>query len=102
MNKRLESRLNNLSIKDNTIDFFDLRDYLFTNKDNRTNGQLFMAIDFLSDNGVDITNVPNGDLVNARRKKAEIKKNENEDIIDLESDDIDLSSDLDLFISIGI
>jgi len=99
MNKRLESKLNNLFIKDDTIDFFDLRDYLFTNKDYRTNGQLSMAIDFLSDKGVDIINVPNGDLVNARRKKAEIKKNENEDIIDLESDDIDLSSDLDLFMS---
>lgn len=99
MNKRLESKLNNLSIKDNTIDFFDLRDYLFTNKDYKTNGQLSMAIDFLSDKGVDIPNVPNGDLVNDRRKKAEIKKNENEDIIDLESDDIDLSSDLDLFMS---
>jgi len=99
MNKRLESKLNNLFIKDDTIDFFDLRDYLFTNKDYRTNGQLSMAIDFLSDKGVDITNVPNGDLVNAIRKKAEIKKNENEDIIDLESDDIDLSSDLDLFMS---
>lgn len=99
MNKRLESKLNNLFIKDDTIDFFDLRDYLFTNKDYRTNGQLSMAIDFLSDKGVAIVNVPDGDLVNAIRKKAEIKKNENEDIIDLESDDIDLSSDLDLFMS---
>lgn len=99
MNKRLESKLNNLFIKDNTIDFFDLRDYLFTNKDYRTNGQLSMAIDFLSDKGVVIANVPDGDLVNAIHKKAKIKKNENEDIIDLESDDIDLSSDLDLFMS---
>ena len=99
MNKRLESKLNNLFIKDNTIDFFDLRDYLFTNKDYRTNGQLSVAIDFLSNKGVAIANVPDGDLVNAIRKKAEIKKNENEDIVDLESDDIDLSSDLDLFMS---
>ena len=98
MNKRLESKLNNLSIEDNKIDFFDLRDYLFTNKDYRTKGQLSMAIDFLSNKGVVITNVPDGDFVNAIRKKVDIKKNESEDIVDLEKDDdVDLSSDLDLF-----
>lgn len=98
MNKRLESKLNNLSIEDNKIDFFDLRDYLFTNKDYRTKGQLSMAIDFLSNKGVVIINVPDGDLVNVIRKKVDIKKNESEDIVDLEKDDdVDLSSDLDLF-----
>ena len=100
MNKRLESKLNNLSIEDNKIDFFDLRDYLFTNKDYRTKGQLSMAIDFLSNKGVVIINVPDGDLFNAIRKKVDIKKNESEDIVDLEKDDdVDLSSDLDLFMS---
>lgn len=98
MNKRLEAKLNNLSIENNKIDFFDLRDYLFVNKDYRTNGQLSMAIDFLSNKGVVITNIPDGDLVNAIREKVEIKKNE--DIIDLEKDDdVDLSFDLDLFMS---
>ena len=100
MNKRLESKLNNLSIEDNKIDFFDLRDYLFTNKDYRTKGQLSMAIDFLSNKGVVIINVPDGDLVNAIHKKVDIKKNESEDIVDLEKDDdVDLLSDLDLFMS---
>ena len=68
MNKSLVRRLDNLEVKGNEIDFFELRDILFQNKDYRSETQLKNAIDYLkSARNVEVTDVPSYNIIAAKK-----------------------------------
>lgn len=91
MNYKLKRRLDNIisDLGDKKITLEELTTLLSTNKEYNTPYQLNEAVTYLAEHN----KMPTPKI------KEPSSKDENEDIIDLESDDIDLSSDLDLFMS---
>ncbi len=69
MNKHLARRLDNFDYIDNRVDFFDLRDILFTNKEYQTEIQLQNAIEYLQNKGIEVLNVPNSKLATITKKQ---------------------------------
>ena len=69
MNKHLAKRLDSFEYIDNMVDFFDLRDILFTNKDYQTENQLRNAIDYLQNQGIEVINVPDNKLATITKKQ---------------------------------
>ena len=69
MNKHLARRLDNFNYIDNRVDFFDLRDILFTNKEYQTEIQLQNAIEYLQNKGIEVLNVPNSKLATITKKQ---------------------------------
>lgn len=91
MNYKLKRRLDRIisDLGDKKITLEELTTLLSTNKEYNTPYQLNEAVTYLAEHN----KMPTPKI------KEPSSKDENEDIIDLESDDIDLSSDLDLFMS---
>ena len=69
MNKHLAKRLDGFEYIDNMVDFFDLRDILFTNKDYQTENQLRNAIDYLQNQGIEVLNIPDDKLATITKKQ---------------------------------
>ncbi len=69
MNKHLAKRLDSFEYIDNMVDFFDLRDILFTNKDYQTENQLRNAIDYLQNQGIEVINIPDNKLATITKKQ---------------------------------
>ena len=69
MNKHLAKRLDGFEYIDNMVDFFDLRDILFTNKDYQTENQLRNAIDYLQNKGIQVLNIPDDKLATITKKQ---------------------------------
>ncbi len=77
MNKKLERKLKNLNVQ--KIDFPELKNIIFRNKDFRTTNYLVESIDWLIDNNIKVTNIPKTD--------AFAKFNENKEDQTIEEED---------------
>lgn len=77
MNKKLERKLKNLNVQ--KIDFPELKNIIFRNKDFRTTNYLVESIDWLIDNNIKVTNIPKTD--------AFVKFNENKEDQTIEEED---------------
>ena len=77
MNKKLERKLKNLNVQ--KIDFPELKNIIFRNKDFRTTNYLVESIDWLIDNDIEVTNIPKTDAFAKFNENKEDQTVEEED-----------------------